>query len=97
MNTKKYEAMAIVRPDLADPDVQKITDRFKSVVEEKGGTVAHAAIWDRRRLTYPIRSFREGTYVLLQFEAGGEVPHELNRLMRIHDDIIRHRVFKVEE
>ena len=89
--------MYIVRPDLADGEVQKIADRFKSVVEEKGGTVESAAKWDKRKLAYEINDFREGNYILMHFEAGPAVPQELNRLLGINDDVIRHRIFKLDE
>ena len=97
MNNRKYEAFYIVKPELADADVQKIADRFKAVVEEKGGSVANAAKWDKRKLAYEIEGFKEGNYVLMNFEAEATVPQELNRLMRISDDVIRHRIFKIEE
>ncbi len=96
MNNRKYEAMYIVKPSLSDAEVGKIADRFKSLIEEKGGTVAEAGKWDKRRLTYDIQGFREGTYILMLFEAAGAVPQELSRLLGIHDDVIRHRVFKIE-
>jgi small subunit ribosomal protein S6 len=97
MNTKKYEAFYIVKPDLNDADVQKIADRFKHIVEEHGGTVAAAAKWDRRKLAYEVKGLREGNYVLMEFECEGAFPAELNRLMRISDDIVRHRIFSLED
>ena len=93
---RKYEAFYIVAPDLGDPDVQKIADRFKGVVETQGGTVESAAKWDKRKLAYEINGHKEGNYVIMNFEADAKVPQELDRLMRISDDIIRHRIFKVE-
>lgn len=97
MKMNPYEAMYIVKPNLSDADVQKITDRFKAVVEEKGGSVSEAGKWDRRRLSYPVAGHKDGTYVLMKFEAPAEVPQELSRLLRIHDDVIRHRVFRMDQ
>lgn len=94
---KRYEAFYIVRPELADGDVQKIADRFKAVIEEKGGSVESAAKWDKRRLAYEVQGYREGNYVLMNFAADSQTPQELNRLMRISDDVLRHRIFKLEE
>lgn len=94
---RKYEAMAIVRPELSDAEVKKIADRFKTVVEEKGGTVASAGKWDKRKLAYEIDDMKEGNYILWNFEAKPDVPQELNRLMRISDDIVRHRIFSDED
>jgi small subunit ribosomal protein S6 len=95
-NSKKYEAFYIVKPELSDADVQKIADRFKGVVEDHGGSVEKAAKWDKRKLAYEINGFKEGNYVLMNFEAPAKLPHELNRLMRISDDVIRHRIYKIE-
>ncbi len=96
MNNRKYEAIYIVRPEMGDGDVQKIADRFKTLVEEKGGTVESAGKWEKRKLAYEIDGHKEGNYVLMNFEAGAAVPHELSRLLGINDDVIRHRIFKVE-
>lgn len=96
MNQRKYEAMFIVKPSVSDGDVQKLADRFKAVVEEQGGTVESAGKWDKRKLAYPIGGHKDGTYVLLCFQAPAKAPAELSRLLGIHDDVIRHRVFKVE-
>lgn len=96
MNNKKYEAFYIVKPELADGDVQKIADRFKGVVEDHGGTVEKAAKWEKRKLAYEVNGFKEGNYVLMHFEAPAKLPQELSRLMRISDDVIRHRIYKIE-
>jgi small subunit ribosomal protein S6 len=97
MNNRKYEAFYIVKPDFSDGDVQKIADRFKGVVEDHGGTVEKAAKWDKRKLSYEVKGYKEGTYVLMNFEAPAALPKELNRLMQISDDIIRHRIDRIEE
>jgi small subunit ribosomal protein S6 len=97
MSNRKYEAFYIVKPDLADADVQKIADKFKGIVEDKGGVVEKAGKWDKRKLAYEINGIKEGNYVLMNFEADAKIPAELNRLMRISDDIVRHRIFKIED
>lgn len=95
--SKSYEAFYIVNPSLADSEVQAIADRFKGIVEEQGGTVDKAAKWDKRKLAYEINGHKEGNYVLMTFEAGPKVPAELDRRMRISDDVIRHRIYKLKE
>lgn len=93
----KYEAFYIVKPDLTDADVQKVADKFKALVEQLGGTVESAAKWDKRKLAYEINGFKEGNYILMHFEAPATAPLELNRLMGINDDVIRHRLYVREE
>lgn len=97
MNQRKYEAFYIVRPDLQDNDVQKIADRFKGIVEGLGGTVSSAGKWDKRKLAYEVNGYKEGIYVLMDFECEPKVPAEVNRLMRISDDIVRHRIYSQED
>lgn len=94
--TNKYEAFYIVPAAMSDDEVQKVADHFKDVVEKNGGTVESAAKWEKRKLAYEIEDHREGNYVLMNFDAPGEVPAELNRLMLISDDIIRHRIYTRE-
>ncbi len=97
MSNRKYEAFYIVKPDLTDPEVQKIADKFKEIVEKNGGVVEKAAKWDKRKLAYEIAGLKEGNYVLMNFEAGPKVPSELNRLFGISDDVVRHTILKIEE
>ena len=94
---KKYEAFYIVKPDLNDGEVGKIADHFKGIVESNGGAVEKAGKWDKRKLAYEVNGYKEGNYVLMNFEAPAGVPAELSRLMRISDDVIRHRIYKLED
>lgn len=94
---KKYEAFYIVRPDISDADVQKIADRFAGIVKDHGGNVEKAAKWDKRKLAYEVNGLKEGNYVLMNFDAPAPLPAELNRLMRISDDVVRHRIYKIED
>jgi len=96
MANRKYEAFYIVKPDASEADVQKIADKFKGIVENQGGEVERAGKWDKRKLAYEINGFKEGTYILMNFEGGPKVPAELSRLLGISDDVIRHRIYKIE-
>lgn len=95
--SKKYEAFYIVKPDFNDGEVNKIAEHFKGVVESHGGSVEKAGKWDKRKLAYELNGYKEGNYILMNFEAPAELPAELGRLMRINDDIIRHRIYKLED
>jgi len=97
VQSRKYETFYIVKPDLTDADVQKIADHFKTVIEGQGGVVEKAAKWDKRKLAYEINGLKEGNYVLMNFEAPAKVPAELNRLMKISDDVVRHITIKLED
>ena len=97
MSNRKYEAFYIVKADLNDTEVQNLADRFKGIVEERGGAVEKASKWDKRKLAYEINGNKEGNYILMHFECDAKTPAELDRRMRISDDVIRHRIYKIEE
>ncbi|MCX7800523.1 MAG: 30S ribosomal protein S6 [Fimbriimonadales bacterium] len=94
---RNYEALYIVKPQLSDSDAAQLAAHFKGVVEGLGGTVSKAEKWDRRKLAYEIKGYTEGVYILMEFAAPPSVPAELSRLLRIHDDVIRHRIFSQED
>ncbi len=95
--TRKYEAFYIVKPDFTDAEVQAVADRYAGVVSSHGGSVEKAAKWDKRKLAYEIKGFKEGNYILMNFESPTDQISELNRLMKINDDVIRHRIYLLEE
>ncbi|MFW5697853.1 MAG: 30S ribosomal protein S6 [Fimbriimonadaceae bacterium] len=95
-NIAKYEAFYIVAPTHTDAKVSEIAEHFKEVVEKNGGKVSEAGKWDKRKLAYPIDDLTEANYILMYFESPTEVPKELDRLMRISDDVLRHRIYKDE-
>lgn len=97
MKTSKYEALYIVPASLSGEEIQAVADNFKGVVERNGGTVESAGLWEKRKLAYEIENHREGNYILMHFEAPGTVPAELNRLMRINDQVIRHTILSRSE
>lgn len=94
---RKYEAFYIVRPELGDGEIKAIAEKFKGVVEKEGGEVSEAGLWDKRKLAYEVNGLKEGNYILMNFEASSQVPKELDRQMRISDDVVRHRIFLQED
>jgi small subunit ribosomal protein S6 len=96
---RHYEAMYIVDPDVADEDIDAVLAKYGKVVTDAGGVVSEAARWERGRrpLAYEINKKREGTYILMQFEAEIDVPKELDRIFRINDEILRHLILRTDE
>lgn len=88
---RKYELMYIIRPDIEEEQIEAVTEKFQSIINGGGEISAHEVL-GKRRLAYEINKFREGVYVLVNFTATVEVVEELNRVMRISDEIIRHLV-----
>lgn len=93
---RHYEAMYILDPDLTEEQIEPIVERYKQVVIDMGGVVDSAGLWEqgRRHLAYPIAGRREGIYILMQFQSGKDVPAELDRVLRISDNVLRHIVVR---
>ena len=91
---RNYEAVVIVDPRLEDAAIQKAVDRFTQVIQGRG-EVDKVDQWGRRRLGYEINHLKEGHYVVAGFKADAEVIDELDRLLRIGEEYIRHKIVRV--
>lgn len=94
---RKYEAMYILRPDIDEETTKALVERFSNVITEQGGEVEKLDEWGLRKLAYPIEKYREGYYVLMNFNAEADVPKELERLFKITDGVIRYMVIREEK
>ncbi|BDG61848.1 30S ribosomal protein S6 [Caldinitratiruptor microaerophilus] len=94
---RSYELMMVVRPDLEEEATKAVVEKAKGIITTGGGVVEKEDLWGKRRLAYEIRNFRDGYYAVLNFRAGTEVPKELDRVLRITDEVIRHIIVRPEE
>ena len=83
-----YEVAYILKPELGEEATAALVAKFKAMAEARG-TVAEVDEWGKRRLAYPIDDLNEGYYVLMTFNAAAAIPHELDRLFRINDSVMR--------
>jgi len=93
---RKYESMYILRPDFDEEAVKALVERFANVITEQGGEVVKTDEWGKRKLAYPIEKFREGYYVVMNFNAEADVPKELERIYKITDGVLRYIVVREE-
>ena len=91
-----YEALYILDPSLSEEQIAALVARFQSVVEANG-TVSEVNEWGKRRLAYPINDKPEGYYVLVTMQAPAELPKEIERNLRINENVLRSLVIKLEE
>jgi len=92
----KYEVMYIVKP-AEDEAVEAVAAKFESLITSNGGTIDKVDRWGKRRLAYEIKDFNEGVYFVVYFTAPASVVAELERVMKITDEILRHMVVKQED
>ncbi|MHA0857557.1 30S ribosomal protein S6 [Paenibacillus sp. CMAA1364] len=88
---RKYEVMYIIRPDIEQDAVTAAVEKFQGIISN-GGEITKHDVMGKRRLAYEIKKFNDGTFVLVNFNGTPEVINELERLMKISDDIIRYLI-----
>ncbi len=93
---RTYELMFIVRPDMADEDLDKLISNLESTVTSAPGTVKKVERMGKRRLAYTVRKFREGIYILLTIEGGGSVIHEVERRLRVTESVIKFLTVRID-
>ncbi|WP_019914550.1 30S ribosomal protein S6 [Paenibacillus sp. HW567] len=89
---RKYEVMYIIRPDIEQEAVQAAVEKFQGIISNGGGEITKHDVQGKRRLAYEIKKFRDGVYVLVNFTAEPAVVTEMERIMKISDEVIRYLI-----
>jgi small subunit ribosomal protein S6 len=92
-----YEELFIVRPDATEEEVDPVIEQLKGVITHAGGTVDKTEKWGVRKLAYRVLKFTEGQYILLQFTARPETVRELERRLRVNDQVIKYLTVRIDE
>jgi len=92
-----YEHLLIARQDISAQAVDALGTHLKTIVEGEGGKVEKQEYWGLRGLAYRIKKNRKGHYVLLNINAPGKAIHELERQLKINEDVLRYITVKVEQ
>ncbi len=94
--SKKYDVVSIMRPTLDDKAIDSIHQSISEIIENNDGKVIEQGVWQKRKLAYQVEGHKEGIYTITTFEGSSELPNEVDRVLKISDDVIRHKVLKVE-
>ena len=92
-----YENVFIARQDISTAQVEALADTFTNLVAEQGGKVEKREYWGLRNLAYRIKKNRKGHYVLLNINAPGKAVQELERQLKINEDVLRFITVKVDQ
>jgi small subunit ribosomal protein S6 len=92
-----YELGFIIPSNIQEPEAKSVIETVTTWVKEFGGDVTNVDYWGRRRLAYPIEDFREGYYVFLKLDYPTNRLSELERNLRLSDQVIRHLVVRLDE
>ena len=91
---RHYEVMLIVDPRLDDTTIQQAVDRVMGVVAERGGEIQKSDLWGRRKLAFEIDHLTEGFYALVDVEAEPAAMSELDRVLGLADEVMRHKIVR---
>ena len=92
----KYEVMFIIDPTLEDEKKDATVETVKGVIAADG-VVGEVEVMGMRKLAYPVMKHAEGYYVVISFEGNPTLPKELDRRLRISDNVMRHIIINLEE
>ena len=93
---RSYEVMFIVRPDMVEEDLNKLISTLDSTVTSAGGT-AKTEVWGKRRLAYKVAKFNDGIFVLMMIEGEGALVHEVERRLRVTEQVIKFLSVRTDE
>lgn len=94
---RPYEVVLILDSAAAEEDVDNVVTRIKGVLPEGKGKVGQIEKWGRRRFAYEMKHRWDGFYALVELTAEPEVVAELDRMLLLSDDIVRHKVVRVPD
>src|SRR5690606_40511066 len=92
-----YETVFIARQDISAQQVEALADQFAEIVSQNGGEIKKREYWGLRNLAYRIKKNRKGHYVLFNIDAPPAAVAEMERNMRINEDILRYQSVRVDE
>ena len=97
MADRQYELVYILPPDSTEQQVAELHTQIEGAVSKMNGVIEKTENWGRRKLAYEIGHNKEGVYVLDVINGSGDLMKELDRRLRVMDQVIRHMIVRVDE
>ncbi|RDW16778.1 30S ribosomal protein S6 [Oceanobacillus chungangensis] len=94
---RKYEIMYIIRPDIEEDAKTALIERFNGILTDNGAEIEKVDEKGKKRLAYEINDYRDGYYVIINFNGDDKSVNEFDRLAKFSEDIIRHIAIRVDE
>ncbi len=94
---RTYELVYIVTPDATEEQIAAIHEQVEQTTKKMGGSLVKTDNWGRRKLAYEIQHQKEGVYILETIEGTGELMKELDRRLKVIDQVIRQLIVRVDE
>ena len=90
-----YELVLIISPEVVGEKFDTVIDNVSKLITGKGGIISDVEQWGKKRLAYPIKHFKEGSYVLTRFKLKPTLSKELEASLQISEEILRHLLIKL--
>ena len=97
MSDRQYELVYILPPETTEAQATELHEQLAAVVTRMNGAIDRTENWGRRKLAYEIGHFKEGVYVLEVINGSGELMKELDRRLKVIDEVVRHLIVRVDE
>jgi small subunit ribosomal protein S6 len=94
---RDYELLFVLDPSLDEEQKATLIETVKSVISNEGGEAGEPDVWGDKKLAYNINKKSTGYYVVLPFKADAELPKELDRRLRINENVMRHIIVSADE
>ena len=95
---RDYELLYIIKTEVGEEQTQAVIDRYNGILEGEGATVEKVDKWGKRKLAYTIdKKYTDGFYVLVNFKGESNAVDEVDRLMKIDENLLRHMITRVDE
>ncbi len=91
-----YESVFIARQDISAAQAEGLTETFSKIIADNGGNVASTESWGLRTLAFKMNKNRKGHYVLMNIDAPAPALHEMERQMRINEDVLRYMTIRID-
>ena len=92
-----YEELFILKPDLPEEEVEAYIEQIKGIISTGKGAIDKVDNWGVRKLAYRVNKYAEGRYVLVQFSSDPDLVHEIERRMRVSDQVIKFITVRIDE
>ena len=93
---RKYEVVIIVKPG-EEEAINATIAKFENIIKNTDGNVDKVDRWGKKRLAYEVKDFMEGYYTLINFTSESKTVFELERVLKITDDVLKHMVIRLED
>jgi small subunit ribosomal protein S6 len=97
LHAREYETIYVLRPDVAKDSQEKIAQRVGEAVSREGGKMTSIENWGRRQLAYAVKKAKRGVYVYLKYVGGGAAVAEVERNLRMLDDVLKYQTVQVND